>query len=94
MGYLAMGVRAFASAGVSNRLLFAAAGFVLMGPVVYFVWRLLGQAAANKRIFEVAPAETWFGRDRRKRALSGRQKAAISIERRRKQRSMPISSRL
>ena len=93
MGFVAMGVRAFASAGVSNVLLFAAAGIVLMAPVVYFVCRPVGQAATNKRIFEAAP-ETEFGRDRRKPALSGQQKAAITIERRRKHPSMPISSLL
>jgi len=94
MGFVAMGVRAFASAGVSNTMFFVAAGIVVLVPVVYFVCRPVRQAAINPGIFEAAQTYTGFGRDRRKPAVSGHQSAAITIERRRKQRSMPVSSLL
>jgi hypothetical protein len=94
MGFLALGVRAFESAKVSNFLLLAAIALFALTPVFYFVWRPIGRADLNQKIFEGARQETSSARDRRKPGLNGQEKMAITVERRGKQRFMPVTAPL
>jgi hypothetical protein len=93
MGFLAVGVRAFESAGVSSFLLLAALTIFALTPVFYFVWHPIGRAELSQMVFEGSPREMWMGHDRRKPGLNGREKMAITIERRGKQRSISLKAR-
>ena len=91
MGFLAVGVRAFESAEVSNLLFFAAITIFALTPVFYFVWRPIVRAEVSQKVFDGPRQETRFGRDRRMPGLNGHNKMAITIERRGKQRSVPLT---
>jgi hypothetical protein len=93
MGFLAVGVRAFESAEVSNLLFFAAIALFALTPVFYFVWRPIVRADVSQKVFDGPRQERWFGRDRRKPGLNGQGKLAITVERRRNQRSIPLTAR-
>jgi hypothetical protein len=54
MGFLAVGVRAFESSGVSNFLFFAVVSLFVLTPAIYFVRRPTGRAAKSQKIFERA----------------------------------------
>ena len=90
MGFLAVGVRAFESAEVSNLVFFTGIALFALTPVFYFVWRPIGRADIGPKVFEGALQETSSARDRRKPGLNGQEKMAITVERRGKQRSMPV----
>jgi hypothetical protein len=93
MGFLAIGVRAFESAEVSNFLFFATLTISVLTPVFYFVWRPIGRADISQKLFDGAWRKTWFGQDRRKVALFGQGKTPIAVERRGKQHSIPLTAR-
>jgi hypothetical protein len=91
-GFLAVGVRAFESAEISNLVFFAGIALFALTPVFYFVWRPIGRADMSQKVFEGARQEMWFGRNRRKPGLNGQEKMVITVERRNKQRSMPLTA--
>lgn len=94
IGFLGLGVRAFASAVVSDSIYFAAFGVLLAAFTIYFVLRrpLVG-TAVNRKIWPASSA--WRGRvprrmslernDRRRPPVQGQNRPAVARERRSRQ---------
>jgi hypothetical protein len=94
IGFLGLGVRAFASAVISDSIYLAAFGVLLMTLTLYFVLhRPLAATAIGWKIWELSAA--WSGpvlqhkvsglHDRRSPAVQGQKPAAIARERRTRQ---------
>jgi hypothetical protein len=94
IGFLGLGVRAFASVVISDSIYFAALGILLMTLTIYFVLhRPLAGTAIDWKIWELSAA--WSApvlqhkasglRDRRSPVVLGQKPAAIARERRTRQ---------
>jgi uncharacterized membrane protein YfcA len=94
IGFLGLGVRAFASAVVSDSIYFAAFGVLLAAFTIYFVLRRpLAGTAMNRRIWPASSA--WRGRvqrrslldrnDRRSPSVQGQKRPTVAHERRSRQ---------
>ncbi len=94
IGFLGLGVRAFASAAIADFIFLGALGVVLVALTIYFAlnWPFAG-AARNRKIWPASSA--WPGQvpqhvasgrnDRRKPLVVGQKRAAVARERRTRQ---------
>ena len=94
IGFLGLGVRAFASAVISDSIYLAAFGVLLMTLTIYFVLhRPLAGTAIDWKVWD--PSAAWSGpvlqhkasglHDRRSPVVQGQKRAAIARERRTRQ---------
>jgi hypothetical protein len=94
IGFLGLGVRAFASAVISDSIYFAAFGVLLVTFPIYFVLhRPLAGTAIDRKIRR--PSAVWSGQvfqhkasglhDRRRPLVQGQKRAAVARERRSRQ---------
>jgi uncharacterized membrane protein YfcA len=94
IGFLGLGVRAFASAVISDYIYFAAFGVLFAALTVYFVLRQpLAGTAMNRKIWPASSA--WPGQvprpvssgrnDRRRPLVQGQNQAVVARERRSRQ---------
>jgi len=82
VGFVGLGVRAFASAGISNTIFLAIVGIIVAIPPIYFVLRRPG-AAIEPIIFRRTLQKTSWPNDRRKPLARGQEQVAFPVERRR-----------
>ncbi len=86
MGFVALGVRAFASEATSSWILFAALGIVLLVLPLYFAIRRLRARGGIDRNALWMPRHDWLRRnDRRKSPAIAMERTKVANERRKKQ---------
>jgi uncharacterized membrane protein YfcA len=86
IGFLGLGVRAFASAAISDSIFLAALGVVLLILPLYFVFHGREGGGLIERRSVRLSRYAWPGRiDRRRPPVRGRERAAVANERRIKQ---------
>lgn len=83
VGFLGLGVRAFASAGISNTIFLSVVGILITIPPIYFVLRR-PDAAIDPTIFRRTLREASWPNDRRKPFVRGQERVAFPVERRKR----------
>jgi hypothetical protein len=82
-GFLGLGVRAFASAGISSTIFVVLLGILITVAPIYFVLRRPdSDAAIGPKIFRRTPQKTLWPVDRRKSPVRGQKPVEFAVERR------------